>query len=172
MLGLRCCTGFSLAVASSCGAQASHCGDLSCFRARAGVHEASVAAAPGSGAGAHRLSCPEVCGILPDQELNLHLMHWQASSLPLSHQGSPLFCKLYHTAVPIVVPVRWKPPGPPGWCLVYHLPALPGSSSTSETAGAPDHVELTIHILSWWSKIDILISFSCWVFPGGPCQAS
>ena len=29
-----------------------------------------------------------------------------------------------------------------------HLPTCPGSSSTSETAGAPDHMELAIHILS------------------------
>ena len=27
--------------------------------------------------------------ILPDQGLNLCLLHWQADSLPLSHQGSP-----------------------------------------------------------------------------------
>ena len=27
--------------------------------------------------------------ILPTQELNLHLLHWQADSLPLSHLGSP-----------------------------------------------------------------------------------
>ena len=29
-----------------------------------------------------------------------------------------------------------------------HLPACPGFSSTSEAAGAPDHMELAIHILS------------------------
>ena len=38
---------------------------------------------PGGG-----LSCPKVCGILPDQELNLCLPHWQADSLSLSHQGN------------------------------------------------------------------------------------
>ena len=26
---------------------------------------------------------------LPDQGLNLHLLHWQKDSLPLSNQGSP-----------------------------------------------------------------------------------
>ena len=31
----------------------------------------------------------EVCGIFPDQGSNLCLPHWQADSLPLSHQGSP-----------------------------------------------------------------------------------
>ena len=39
---------------------------------------------------AHRLSCSRACGIFLDQESNLCLMHWQADSLPLSHQGSPL----------------------------------------------------------------------------------
>ena len=29
------------------------------------------------------------CGIFPDQGLNLCLLHWQADSSPLSHQGSP-----------------------------------------------------------------------------------
>ena len=28
-------------------------------------------------------------GIFPTQELNLHILHWQADSLPLSHQESP-----------------------------------------------------------------------------------
>ena len=37
----------------------------------------------------HRLSCSEACGIFPDQESNPCHMHWQADSLPLSHQGSP-----------------------------------------------------------------------------------
>ena len=31
------------------------------------------------------------CGIFPDQKSNLCLLHWQADSLPLSHQRSPLF---------------------------------------------------------------------------------
>ena len=38
----------------------------------------------------HGLSCSVACGILPDQGLNPCLPHWQADSLPLSHQGSPL----------------------------------------------------------------------------------
>ena len=29
-------------------------------------------------------------GIFPTQGLNSHLLHWQADSLPLSHQGSPV----------------------------------------------------------------------------------
>ena len=35
------------------------------------------------------LSCPELCGIFPDQWLNPRPLHWQVSSLPLVHQGSP-----------------------------------------------------------------------------------
>ena len=37
------------------------------------------------------LSCSTACGIFPDQGLNLCLLHWQADSLPLSHQGSLIF---------------------------------------------------------------------------------
>ena len=36
----------------------------------------------------HRLSCSTACGIFLDQGPNPHLLHWQADSLPLSHQGS------------------------------------------------------------------------------------
>ena len=39
---------------------------------------------------AHRLRCPAVCGIFPDRGLNLCPLHWQADTLPLSHQGSLL----------------------------------------------------------------------------------
>ena len=39
---------------------------------------------------AHGLSNFEACGIFPDQELNPCLLHWQADSLPLSHQGNPI----------------------------------------------------------------------------------
>ena len=35
------------------------------------------------------LSCPETCGIFPDQGLNLCPLHWQADSQPLGHQRSP-----------------------------------------------------------------------------------
>ena len=38
---------------------------------------------------AYGLSDPEERGIFPDQGLNLCLLHRQADSLPLSHQGSP-----------------------------------------------------------------------------------
>ena len=44
-----------------------------------------------SAAVAYRLSCPAACGIFPDQRLNPCLLHWQADSQPLDHQGSPGF---------------------------------------------------------------------------------
>ena len=44
----------------------------------------------GSAAVALRLRCSGACGIFPDQGLNLCPLHWQADSLPLDHQGSPV----------------------------------------------------------------------------------
>ena len=38
---------------------------------------------------AHGLVCTEACRIFPDQGSNLCLLHWQADSLSLSHQGNP-----------------------------------------------------------------------------------
>ena len=35
-----------------------------------------------------QLRCSMACGIFQDQGLNLHLLHWQADSLPLTHQRS------------------------------------------------------------------------------------
>ena len=40
------------------------------------------------------LSCPQAHGIFPDQGPNHCLLQWQADSVPLSHQGSPLFLKI------------------------------------------------------------------------------
>ena len=39
---------------------------------------------------AHGLSCSTTSGIFLDQGLNRCLLHWQADSFPLSHQGSLL----------------------------------------------------------------------------------
>ena len=36
----------------------------------------------------HPLSCSATCGTFPDQGSNPCLLHWQADSFPLSHQGS------------------------------------------------------------------------------------
>ena len=38
---------------------------------------------------AHGPSCSATCGIFPDQGSNPCLLHWQADSQPLRHQGSP-----------------------------------------------------------------------------------
>ena len=38
---------------------------------------------------AHGPSCSAACGIFPDQGSNPCPLHWQASSQPLRHQGSP-----------------------------------------------------------------------------------
>ena len=38
---------------------------------------------------AHWISCSVACGIFPGQGQNPCLLHWQADSILLSHQGSP-----------------------------------------------------------------------------------
>ena len=43
---------------------------------------------------AQGLSCSAACGIFQDQGFNPCLLHWQADSLPLSHEGSPPFIGL------------------------------------------------------------------------------
>ena len=58
----------------------------------------SSQACTGSVVVAHGFSCPMACGIFLDQGLN---PHWQAWSLPLSHQGTPLIA--YLTAVVIFI---------------------------------------------------------------------
>ena len=90
-MGLCCCarglvaasTGYSLAVERGLqGARAS---------GAAAVSSAVVALrlqSTGLGVVAHGLSCSAACGIFPDQGSNLFLLHWEADSLPLSHQGS------------------------------------------------------------------------------------
>ena len=86
---------------SCCGAQASHCGSFSCGAGLQSVW-ASVAAARalsscgsltrehrGSVVGTLGLCCSVTCGIFPDQGSYLCHLHWQADSLPLSHQRRP-----------------------------------------------------------------------------------
>ena len=65
----------------------------------------------GSWALEHRLNscgatigCSEACGIFPDQGLDLCLLHWQADSLPLDHQGSPR-----RTDSEAEAPILWPP---------------------------------------------------------------
>ena len=71
VLGLCCCSqalssSGEQGLLSSCGAQASHAGGFSCC----GAHALG-----------HRLSCPEVCGLLPDQGSNPCPLHWHVDSL-------------------------------------------------------------------------------------------
>ena len=79
--------------------QASHCGSFSSCGAWALGTQASVVAAgglrsfsfqsTGSMVAVHRLRCSTACGIFLNQGSDLGLLHWQADSLPLSHQESP-----------------------------------------------------------------------------------
>ena len=107
VLSLCCCMGFSLVVVSRgnspvvvhdiliavvsvlCGTESRMLGFQQV------QHVSSVVAAPRlqttiSIVVAHRLSCSGACGIFLDQGLNLCLLHWQADSLPLNHQGSSI----------------------------------------------------------------------------------
>ena len=68
-LGLHCCSW----AFSSCGAQASHYGGFSHYRAQALGHIGSVVVA-------HRHSCSMAPGISLDGGLNSWLLHWQADS--------------------------------------------------------------------------------------------
>ena len=78
VLGLRCCTGFSLVVVS----RATRLGLM-------GLHSCSSwALRTGSVVEAHRLNCSVACGIF-HQDWNLFPLHWQVDSLPLSQQRSP-----------------------------------------------------------------------------------
>ena len=107
--------GFSLVVSFSllcdeqrgailyCGPQASHCSGFSCGAFQSGSrvcrlqqlwHMTSVVVArrlqsTGSVAVAHGLSCSVASGLFLDQGSNPCLLHCQADSLPLSHQGNP-----------------------------------------------------------------------------------
>ena len=84
VLGLHCCNW----AFSSCNKQgcswlwntASHCSGFSCCRAQALGHVGSVVVAhrpqiTGSVTVAHGPSCPEACGILPQQGLNMCFLH-------------------------------------------------------------------------------------------------
>ena len=64
----------------------SHCGGLSCCRARALGHELQ---GTNFSAGAHGLPCSATCRIFPDQGLTPYPLHWQVESQPLDQQGSP-----------------------------------------------------------------------------------
>ena len=91
LLGLRCCTGLSLAEVSRDPSLVWCTGFplqqllLSCRAGSPAFRLQSM----GSVAGAHRLSSSEACGVFLGRGLNPCLLHWQATALPLSHQGCP-----------------------------------------------------------------------------------
>ena len=86
---------------SRCSALASRCSGLSCSGAwPLGARASAVMVrgcrsrglwSTGSVVAVQGFSCSTVCGIFPNQGLNPCSLHWQADSLPLSHQGSPFF---------------------------------------------------------------------------------
>ena len=86
------CTGFS------CGAWVLGCEGVGGSLQLPGCSTGSVVVA-------HRLSCSAACGVLLDQGLNLYLLHWQADSLPLSHQGSPTIQFWHSLSVSWLLPV-------------------------------------------------------------------
>ena len=78
-LGVHCypwafCSCSECGLLSSCGSQASHCGDFS---------GCSIQALE------RGLNFPEACGIFLDQGSNPCPLHLQPNSYPLYHQGSP-----------------------------------------------------------------------------------
>ena len=101
VFGLHCCVTFSLVVASRGRSVVAGRGLLVTMASPVAGHYAALASTVATcglsscstWAAEHRLSsCCAACGILLGQESNPCLLHWQGDSLPLSHQGSPVFC--------------------------------------------------------------------------------
>ena len=94
--GLRCCKSVSLVAAgerghlSSCRVSASHHRGLSCghWLWALGLQYLQLT---GSVLVVHGLSCSTARGIFLNQGGNPGLLHWQADSLSLSHQGGANF---------------------------------------------------------------------------------
>ena len=126
VLGLHCCLGFSLVAVSRSYSLVVLCRLLivaaslvvkrwfQVMWASVLQHMSLVVAAPGSRVVVtHWLSCCSTCGIFPDQGLNLYLWHWQADSLPASHQGSPYFWEIepnYFFSICILISPAWVTP--------------------------------------------------------------
>ena len=93
VLGLLCCAGFSLVVASGGYSLVEVCVG---FSSRWLLLLQSVGSSDATTASlivvAHWLGCPTVCRIFLDQGSSVCPLHWQTDSLPLTHQGSPLTC--------------------------------------------------------------------------------
>ena len=101
--GSYCCESFSLVVASGDYPLAGVWGLLllrspgsRARRLQQLQHVGSVVVVPrlestGSVVVVQALSCSVACGIFLDQGSNLCLLHWWSDSLPLSHQGNPVW---------------------------------------------------------------------------------
>ena len=86
MLGLCCCTGFSLVSERGDCSLVAGCGLLT---AVASLVEEKGLWSTGSVVVAHGFSCSVACGVMPDQGSNLCPLCWKVDSSHLSHQGSP-----------------------------------------------------------------------------------
>ena len=89
VMGLGCCAGFLWLLRAGLLLAAAPLVEHGLEGAQASVGAAPGLSSTGSVVAAHRLSCSETRAIFPDQGSNPRLPHWQAASLPLSHQGSP-----------------------------------------------------------------------------------
>jgi len=67
----------------------SSCGAWALMQWLPPVAEHGLSGALASVVVARVLSCSAACGIFPDQELNLRLLHWQRDSSPLNHKEVP-----------------------------------------------------------------------------------
>ena len=61
---------------------------------------------------AHGFSCSMACGIFPDQGSNPCHPHWQADSLPLSHQESPNNFIFIRTLIGSLAKLNFQPQFP------------------------------------------------------------
>ena len=119
VLGLHCCSGFSLGAATGAFSLVPVTGFSLLWlllvrsmgsrpRLRQVWHVGLVAASRLESAGSvsavvvHRLSCSLGYGIFPGQGSDLCLLHWQADSLALNHQGSPIRFK--YSSVYMLIP--------------------------------------------------------------------
>ena len=106
VLGLCCNAGFSLVLGSGGYPPAAVPGVLT---AVAPVAEHGLQGAWASVAVARQPSCfVGACGIFPDQGSNSHLLHWQADSLPLNHQGSLTHWYLKSVLFKFHIPVNFS----------------------------------------------------------------
>ena len=85
MLGLCCCTGFSLVSESGDYSLVAVCRLL--IAVASPVEEKGLWTT-GSVVAAHGFSGSVACEIIPDQGSNLRPLHWRVASSHLSHQGS------------------------------------------------------------------------------------